>query len=215
MKTIAKPLVAIALCLSGLSIAALGAEFEDASNMHAHHHMMMQQTKSTMVDYQIPPIQLVREDGKHVSLDEELNDGRPMVLNFIYTTCTTVCPLTSQTFADLQDKLGNERDRVHMVSISIDPEQDTPEVLARYARKYGAMQQWRFYTGTVEASIAAQRAFDVYRGGKMKHNPVTFIRSAPGKQWLRIEGFAKTDELMRGLGDMAASGEAQLPQHVN
>lgn len=212
MKTFSNQLIVIVLCVFGLDAPLLSAELEDATGMHAHHHMMMEQTKSWMVDYQLPQIQLVREDGKHVSLVEELNDGRPVILNFIYTTCTTVCPLTSKTFADLQDKLGNGRDRVHMVSISIDPEQDTPEVLAKYAHKFGAGPQWQFYTGTVEASIAAQRAFDAYRGGKMKHNPVTFIRSAPGKPWLRIEGFAKSDELMNDLGNMATSEEAQRPE---
>lgn len=211
MKTFSSQLPVIAFCLSGLCVPVLGAELEDAAGMHAHHHMMqMQHTKSSTADYRIPEIQLVREDGKHVSLAGELNDGRPVVMNFIYTTCTTVCPLTSQTFADLQTKLGSERDKVHMVSISIDPEQDTPEVLAKYAHKYGAGQQWQFYTGTVEASIAAQRAFDAYRGGKMKHNPVTFIRTAPGKPWLRIEGFAKSDELLHGLGSMVTS-EATPP----
>jgi protein SCO1/2 len=211
MNELLSQFIIAALCAFALIASALGAEPEDVADMHAHHHMMqmMMQTKSSTVDYKVPDIQLVRADGKQVSLAEELNDGRPVVMNFIYTTCTTVCPLTSKTFADLQDKLGSEREKVHMVSISIDPEQDTPQVLAEYARKYGAGKQWQFYTGTVEASIAAQRAFDVYRGGKMKHNPVTFIRTAPGKPWLRIEGFAKSDELLHGLGNTVTSSSTQ------
>ena len=179
--------------------------------MHAHHHMMMEQTKHQLADYKLPQIQLVREDGKNISLIEELNDGRPVILNFIYTACTTICPLTSRTFEDLQDKMGKEREQVHMVSVPIDPEQDTPAVLAKYANKFAAGRQWHFYTGTVEASIAVQRAFEVYRGDKMDHNAVTFIRAAPGKPWLRVEGFAKSDELLRGLRDMESSKEAMLP----
>lgn len=212
MKTFTNPFALLALTVLGLSNPALGAELEDAGSMHVHHHMMMEQTKHQMVDYKLPQIQLVREDGKNVSFIEELNDGRPLILNFIYTTCTDVCPLTTQTLAELQDKLGIERDRVHMVSISIDPEQDTPEVLARYAHKFGAGPQWQFYTGTVNASIAAQQAFDVYLGDKMKHSPVTFIRAAPGKPWLRIDGFAKSDELLSSLGDMDIFKEAQHPE---
>ena len=213
MNIYSRQLAAVAICVMGLSSAVLGAELQDA-DMHAHHHMMMQamsQTKSSFVEYKVPRIELVRADGKHVFLDEELNDGRPVVMNFIYTTCTSVCPLTSRTFEELQDKLGTGVDRVHMVSVSIDPEQDTPEVLAQYARKYGAKPQWQFYTGTMEASIAAQRAFDVYRGSKMNHSPVTLIRAAPGNRWLRIEGFAKPDELLHDLGNIAASAEALLP----
>lgn len=212
MKTTTTPFALIALAVLGFSNSSFEAELEDAGSMHAHHHMMMEQTKHQIVDYKLPQIQLLREDGKNVSLIEELNDGRPLVLNFMYTTCTEICPLTSQTFAELQGKLGIERDRVHMVSISIDPEQDTPEVLAKYARKFGAGPQWQFYTGTIDASIAAQRAFEVYRGDKMEHNPVTFVRAAPGKPWLRIDGFAKSDELLRSLGDMDVFKEVTHPE---
>lgn len=211
MKTFTVPHVALALAALSLSASVISAQLEDAAHAHAHHHMM-EHTMHRMADYRVPDIKLVREDGKSVSLAEELNDGRPVVLNFIYTTCTTICPLTSHTFSELQDKLGSERDRVHMVSISVDPEQDTPAVLARYAKKFGAGDQWRFYTGSVEASIAAQRAFDAYFGEKMNHSPVTFIRIAPEKPWLRIDGFAKPDELFSALHDTGADASARLPQ---
>jgi protein SCO1/2 len=104
--------------------------------------------------------------------------------------------LTSRIFSLLQDELGSERSNVHMVSISIDPEQDTPSVLKKYASKYGAGPEWHFYTGTAEASIATQQAFGVYRGNKMNHAPVTLLRAAPGKPWVRIEGFVSADELL-------------------
>jgi protein SCO1/2 len=88
------------------------------------------------------------------------------------------------------------------VSISIDPEQDTPARLREYAGRFHAGPAWHHYTGTVEASIALQRAFDAYRGDKMSHVPVTFLRAAPGRPWVRIDGFASSAELegeVRGL----------------
>jgi len=151
-------------------------------------------------DYTPPPVSLMRQDGARVSLPEELNDGRAVVLNFIFTTCTTVCPVTSKVFSQLQSRLGNYRDKVHLVSISIDPEHDTPEVLREYANKIGAGEGWQFYTGTLAASIAAQRAFNVYRGDKMNHAPVTLLRLSPDKPWIRIEGFATADDLLREFG---------------
>ncbi len=146
-------------------------------------------------NYAVPDIKLVRADGKTVSLPEELNDGRPVVMSFIFTTCTTICPLSSQTFERLQSLLGKDRNRVHMVSISIDPEEDTPARLTAYAKKYKAGPGWSFYTGTVQASLAAQRAFGAYRGDKMDHTPLTLILPAPGKPWIRIDGFATPEEL--------------------
>src|SRR5882724_13721500 len=157
------------------------------------------------VAYETPAVTLVREDGKRVSLARELDDGRPVLLNFIFTTCSSICPLTSRTLEEFQRKLGSEAARVHVMSISIDPEQDTPARLAEYARKFHAGPEWQYYTGTVAASLAAQRAFDVYRGEKMSHTPVTLMRAAPGEPWLRIEGFVTPDELLDDYRNLLAS----------
>jgi protein SCO1/2 len=187
---------------AGAAATAVAADTEQASmpgmDAHAHHHMMMDNNQITrsVVNYPVPQLVLVRQDGKSVSLDGELNDGRPVVMNFIYTTCTTVCPLTSQTFRSLQERLGPQRDKVHLVSISIDPEQDTPARLTEYATRFHADSGWQYYTGTVAASVQAQRAFGVYRGDKMNHTPVTLLRSAPGKPWVRLDGFASADDLL-------------------
>ncbi|MDB5777408.1 MAG: SCO1/SenC [Herbaspirillum sp.] len=180
--------------------------YAQSDDPHAHHHMTMApETAQIKVGYYIlPNVDLVREDGKTVSLLKEFNDGRPVILNFIYTTCTTVCPVTSQTFSLLQSALGSDKDKVHLVSISIDPEQDTPARLQQYAKKFKAGAEWNHYTGSVEASIAAQRAFDVYRGDKMNHNPVTLLRAGPGKPWLRIDGFSTPDDLLREYRHLVA-----------
>ncbi|MDY7545088.1 SCO family protein [Glaciimonas sp. CA11.2] len=178
-----------------------------AVNMDAHahhHHPMSTESSQAVVDYSLPKVNLVRQDGKTVPLADELNDGRPVILNFIYTTCTTVCPLTSQTFSQLQTALGSDKYKVHLVSISIDPEEDTPARLQKYAQKFGADSEWNHYTGSVEASIATQRAFDVYRGDKMNHNPVTLLRSAPGKPWLRIDGFSSAADLLNAYRNLVA-----------
>ncbi len=176
-----------------------------AAGMHMHHHAVMPGTVHTMVQYVEPSVQLVRDDGRTVSLVKELDDGRPVILTFIYTSCTTICPMISQTLEQLQGELGADRDKVHIMSISIDPEADTPERLRTYAARFEAGPEWQHYTGTVDASVAAQRAFNVYRGDKMNHTPVTFVRAAPGQPWLRIDGFATPTELLAAYRDVVAS----------
>ena len=148
----------------------------------------------------------MREDGKAVSLAEALDDGRPVVLDFIFTTCTTICPVLSQTFTQLQDKLGSQRRQGA-------PGLDLHRPGAGHARRAWRStpggstpaREWRFYTGTTEASVAVQRAFEVYRGDKMDHTPVTFLRAAPGRRWVRIDGFASADELARELHELVAA----------
>lgn len=161
--------------------------------------------RRSLREYAVPPVRLVRQDGKVVSLPDEMNDGRPIVLNFIFTTCTTICPLMSSTFAQFEHQLGPDAGKVHLMSISIDPEHDTPARLLEYARKFHAGPEWQHYTGTLDASIAAQRAFDVYRGAKMTHSLVTLMRAAPGKPWLRIEGWATPDDLVHDYRELAAA----------
>lgn len=168
----------------------------------------------SVINYAVPAIQLVRDDGKQVSLSEELNDGRPVVLNFVYTTCTGICPLASHIFSQLQHKLGAGRDRVHLVSISVDPEEDTPTQLRAYARKYSAGPSWQHYTGTAAASIAAQRAFDVYKGDKMGHTPVTLVRTEPGGPWVRLDGFATADMLLEEVQRQSQNDGRQMTTAV-
>lgn len=153
----------------------------------------------SIANYAVPHVRLLRADGQSVWLADELDDGRPVVLDFVYTTCTSLCPLSSQTFAALQDQLGTERERVHLVSISIDPEQDTPQRLMEYSRHFGAGLQWQFYTGSRDASLMVQRSFGAYRGDKMSHPPLTLVRPASGSAWVRFDGFATPQELMREL----------------
>src|SRR5262249_25129195 len=153
----------------------------------------------------IPDVGLVRADGKPVSLRNEIDDGKPVLLNFIFTTCAAICPVMSQTFAEVQRQLGDERDHVHLISVSIDPEQDTPARLREYAKKFKTGPQWTFYTGTLEASVAAQRAFGAYRGDKMNHVPLMFLRTAPGKPWVRLEGFARADDIIKEYRKLRAA----------
>jgi protein SCO1/2 len=198
------PALALA-CAAGLPTGPARAADPDP---HAHHHHAAPAkaawTRKT-AEYRLPAdLTVQRADGVRAKLGAELDDGRPVLVNFIYTTCTAICPVMTQTFVEVQAKLGADRDKVHMASFSIDPEQDTPKRLAAYAKKYGAGPQWSFYTGTVEASIAVQKAFDAYRGDKMNHQPVTFLRAAPGQPWLRLDGFATPDEVVKEYRQLMA-----------
>jgi protein SCO1/2 len=186
------------------ALATLAATAPRPALAHDGAHALKRATRST-VDVKLPAVELVRDDGKTVSLPQELDDGRPVVLNFVFTSCASICPAMTRILAQLQDRLGPERANVRMASISIDPEQDTPERLTAYAREVHAGPQWRFYTGTAEASVAVQRAMGTFRGDKMDHTPVTFLRASPGSRWVRIDGFASADELARELQGLVAS----------
>jgi protein SCO1/2 len=198
-----------AAALIGWGLPAVPAEHGAGAmnlNMSAQPGDASKQLILSTVHYDIPAISLVRSSGESVTLTDELNDGRAVVVNFIYTTCPGVCPLSSQVFARFQRKLGSDRTKVHLLSISIDPEADTPAALTEYAKRFDAGNGWDHYTGSMAASLAAQRAFDVYHGDKMSHTPVTLIRLAPGKPWRRIDGFASADQLLHEYHSLLRAG---------
>ncbi|RDH85846.1 MAG: hypothetical protein DIZ78_09670 [endosymbiont of Escarpia spicata] len=153
--------------------------------------------RRTEHNYRMPERELVSMDGQSTSLVTELEGDKPVMLNFIFTTCTTICPVLSATFSQVRESLGSESRNVTMVSISIDPEYDTPEKLNEYPRLYGADDQWRFLTGQVEDIIAIEKAFDAYRGTKMSHEPLTFLRADGDSPWVRIEGIASADDIVK------------------
>ncbi len=165
---------------------------------------------TAVLRYTVPAVKLVRDDGKTISLPDEMNDGRPVILNFVFTSCSSICPLMSQVFAQFQRRLGEESANVHLMSISVDPEQDTPVRLREYARKFHAGPGWQHYTGTIEASLAAQRAFNVWRGDKMSHTAVTFMRIAADRPWLRIDGFVTSEELLNRYRQLQVSSQQNV-----
>ncbi len=151
---------------------------------------------STAANFTTPDVSVVNKNGKKLSFLKELDDGRPVIMNFIFASCSAICPMLSHVFSKVQDKLGKSGQKFHLVSISIDPENDTPAKLTEYAHKFEAGSNWDFYTGTIETSLAIQKAFNVYRGDKMNHSSVILMRVAPGKPWLRLDGFVSPDEVV-------------------
>jgi protein SCO1/2 len=208
MRVLKNPLMLAALTL-GLAPLSMSTMAEDHSHHHHHHHAMPAEADGyvrSQAAYTVPDVKLVDADGAGVPLRSELAEqDKPVILNFIFTTCGAVCPVMSATFSQLQAALGPERDAVRMLSISIDPEEDTPAALKAYAGKYGAGPQWQMLTGSVADSIAVQRAFDVYRGDKMNHQPATFLRAAPGQPWVRLDGFASADDILREVRQLRSN----------
>lgn len=146
-------------------------------------------------NYQLPDVVLQDADARPVRLREALAGNDPVMLNFIFTTCSTVCPIMVRVFAELPSRLGPAAKNLRMVSITIDPEYDTPSKLKGYAQNFAANPRWALLTGRAQDIVAVQRAFNSWRGDKMGHEPLTLFRHASGQPWVRIDGFATPDEL--------------------
>jgi protein SCO1/2 len=153
--------------------------------------------KKTLEDYQVPDVKLISQEGKEIELKSYLNSGKPIILDFIYGTCTTICPVLSASFAHFQRKLGDDKDKVRLVSISIDPDNDTPELMKEHLQKYGAAEGWDAFTGKRENIIEVLKEFDSYVSNKMDHFPLTIMRGAGEEKWVRLYGLLSASDLLK------------------
>lgn len=142
----------------------------------------------TVEQYAIPDVVLINQDGEKVRFKKLLESEQPVVVDFIYGTCTTICPILSAGYANLQRKLGTDTTKVRLVSITIDPEYDTPAILKEYLARYQAKPGWDFLTGSRRDIDRVMNAFDAYFRDKMDHKPLTFIRSPKDGKWIRLYG---------------------------
>lgn len=200
--------VATILVLSGTQ----GLAHNDHGTMagdHAKHMAMMTQQgyQRSVHDYVAPDRALVDMDGNSTTLARELATQKPVLLNFIYTNCTTICPILTATLSQVQAELGRDAQRVRMISISIDPEYDTPQRLREYAQRFAAGPQWHFLTGELDNIVAVQKAFDIYRGAKTNHESVTFLRPAGSSHWVRMDGVASAAEILEEYQALATLAE--------
>jgi protein SCO1 len=156
----------------------------------------------TAEKYTVPDVVLVNQDGKKIPFKNYLETDKPVMVEFIYATCTTICPVLSAGFANLQRKLGPDAAQIRLISISIDPENDTPQIMKDYLKKYGAGPGWDFLSGSRADIDAVMRAFDAYVANKMYHLPLTLIRSPADGSWMRIKGLMGAADLQDELAQI-------------
>ena len=152
--------------------------------------------RRTVESYAIPDVVLVNQNGERVHLKEYLQSNKFVAVEFIFGTCTTICPILSAGYTNFQKKLGPDTQRVKLVSISIDPENDTPKVMKEYLKKYRAQPGWDFFTGSRADIDTVMRAFNAYIPNKMSHFPLTLIKSPADDKWVRIFGLLSSSEFL-------------------
>ncbi len=159
--------------------------------------------KRSLERYSVPDVVLVNQEGTKIRFKSYIETDIPVILDFIYGTCTTICPVLSAGYYSLQKRLGPDVRKVRLVSITIDPENDTPKVMKEYLAKYHAKPGWDFLTGSRAEIDRVMRAFDAYIPDKMSHYQLTLIRSPKDGRWIRIK------ELISGSDLLAECREVQ------
>lgn len=152
----------------------------------------------------MPDVELLDQDGRRVRFYTDLVKGKTVVINFIFTTCTTICPPLGATFARVQKDLGERTGRdVHFISISVDPAVDTPERLKAWGAKFHAGRGWTFVTGAKPQVDELLRALATSTARPQDHSPTVLIGNDARGQWTRTYGLARPSQLVKLINDAA------------
>ena len=158
-----------------------------------------------------PAFSLTTQDGRRLSLAD--CRGKVVAITFIYASCVDACPLLTAKMAGLQKGLGLDfGPKVFFVSITVDPERDTPAVLRRYAKGHGVNPAgWAFLTGSPEEIREVARGYGIYyrnqAGGDVDHTFLTSVVDQQGILRVQYSGIRfSPDELLRDIQALVREG---------
>lgn len=149
---------------------------------------------------------LTDQNGKDVRLYSDLIEGKIVIINSFFATCHGSCPVMSATFRKVQAALGDRLGRdVHLISITVDPETDTPEQLRRFAKAASAERGWHFVTGDKENVQKALYKLGLLTDTKETHTAIVLIGNEPKGVWKKAFGLAKSDEIVKLVEEVVAA----------
>ena len=195
--------VVCSLLATVLAAPCLAAADEDP---HAKHRAMMQQksepaAESTEID--LRNHMLVDQDGQELMFVSDVIGDNIVVMDFVYTTCTTICPVLSALFTQVQGKLGDAvGDEVMLVSMSVDPVRDTPQRLKAYSAKHRAGQGWLWLTGPKADVDDVLTGLGAYTSNFEDHPSMVLIGDGRTGEWKRLFGFPNPDRVVQIVNDL-------------
>lgn len=141
---------------------------------------------------------LLDQDGNQVRLYSDLIAGKTIVVSSFFATCNGICPVMAGTLKKVQSALGDRLGRdVLLISISVDPENDTPQRLQEFAKNMAAGPGWRFLTGDKKNVEQALHKFGLKTEMKENHTSIVIVGNEPKGVWKKVFGLAPSDEVLR------------------
>ncbi|HKP14152.1 MAG TPA: SCO family protein, partial [Blastocatellia bacterium] len=209
-------LLLLAFFLSAFNVSAQPAKADSQNQQGAHgehhHHMMAtdaaQPAPPPTARPAIPDTPVLDQDGRRLSFYSDLVKGKVVAINFIFTTCTTICPPLGATFAKVGE-LGGEHFGAdfQLISISVDPTTDTPQRLKAWAAKFNAKPGWTLVTGRQQDIDALLKALGGFSASPRDHTPTVLIIGDSQGVMTRAYGLAPPAKLL-SIIDAAGKGVA-------
>jgi protein SCO1/2 len=159
----------------------------------------------------IPDAELLNQDGKRIHFYSDLIKDKIVIVSFVFTSCTLICPMQGESLAKLQAMLGERLGRdIYLVSVSTDPERDTPERLKIWGSQFGAGPGWTLVTGKKSEIDKVAIALTGAPAVKGEHSPVVFVGSDKTGRWIRAYGLAEPAKFASLIDEVTAARVAPL-----
>ena len=173
---------------------------------HAKHRAMMKQKSdpaAETADVDLRDRLLVDQHGREMMFVSEVIGDDIVIMDFVYTTCTTICPVLSALFKQVQTKLGDDvGNGITLVSMSVDPIRDTPQRMKAYSAKHGAGDGWIWLTGPKPIVDDVLTGLGAYTTNFEEHPSMVLIGDGQTGEWKRLFGFPNPDRIVQVVNDM-------------
>ena len=154
----------------------------------------------------IPDAELFNQDGKRIHFYSDLIRDKVVIVSFVFTSCTLICPMQGESLSKLQAMLGERLGgEVYLVSVSTDPEGDTPERLKIWGSQFGAGPGWTLVTGKKSEIDKVALALTGAPAVKGDHSPVVFVGSDRTGRWIRAYGLAEPARFASLIDEVTAA----------
>ena len=197
------------MTLDRRQLLAFAALLPVAAGAHDDHskHAVAKDESPKPVKVTLADTALVDQDGRKLRLKTDVMAGKVVVVDFIYTTCTTICPIFTATMASVQEKLADVVGRdVQLISVTVDPLRDTPRRLKEYGAKHHVQPQgWAFLTGAKADVDTVNKAFGTYTPNVDDHPPMVMVGDTASGQWTRFFGFPAAGDLEKRVRQLLAA----------
>lgn len=158
---------------------------------------------SAVSSLRIPAVTVQDQNGKSLNFYRDLVKGKVVAVNFVFTTCTAICPSLTATFRRVQQQLTEQKLEAQLISISVDPTTDTPERLHEFAVKFKAEPGWTFVTGNASDIDSLLKEFGVAVANKNDHTPMVLIGNDEAGYWTRAYGLSSPASLVKLIAEAA------------
>lgn len=159
---------------------------------------------SAVSSIRIPEVNVLDQHGKSLNFYRDLVKGKVVAVNFVFTTCTAICPSLTATFRRVQQQLQENSVNAQLISISVDPTTDTPERLHAFAGKFKVAPGWTFVTGSTSDIDSILKEFGVGVANKNDHTPMILIGNDEAGYWTRTYGLSSPTAIVKLISEAAA-----------